>query len=123
MSGFYRKTNERKTVKRMQPVSPVFESGAHGKHERVFAKDQPPYIPLPAVVTSNGVVTRWKPTFKERLLLIFGGSLYLQVLTFGQLLQPVKLSVEEPVLEDDNHAPRSEPEEQDPSPTYSEPFL
>lgn len=84
----------------MQPVSPVFESGLCRESEIVIAKDQPPYIPLPAVVTSNGIVTRWKPTFSERLKLIFGGSLYLQVLTFGRPLQPVKLSVEEPRLEE-----------------------
>ena len=64
-----------------------------------FAKDQPEYVPLPSHRTPDGTVTtRWRLTWKERLLVAFGGSLWLQVLTFNRALQPVKLSAECPIM-------------------------
>ena len=64
-----------------------------------FAKDQPEYIPLPAYIEPDGcVTTRWHLTWKERLLIVVGGSLWLQVLTFHKPLQPVKLSATCPIM-------------------------
>lgn len=64
----------------------------------VFAKDQPEYLQLPAHVTPDGrVVTRWRLTWREKLQVVLGGCLWLQVLTFNSPLQPVKISTECPL--------------------------
>ena len=61
----------------------------------VFGKDQPEYIPLPARVGPDGVVlTCWRLSWLDRLKLILGRPLWLEVLTFNQRLQPLRLSVE-----------------------------
>jgi hypothetical protein len=66
--------------------------------EVVFAKDQPEYLPLPASVHINGLVTtRWHFGWRERLAILFGTNLYLQVHTFRAPLQPVKLTIGEPL--------------------------
>lgn len=63
----------------------------------VFAKDQPEYLPLPAHVTTDGQVTTcWEMTPEEREVFLKTGRIYLRVLTFGQPLQPLMLSVEYP---------------------------
>ena len=81
----------------MQPVSPVIDSPYI--HEVVYAKDQPEYIPLPVVKQRNGVLTsRWKLSWKERLRVLFSGSIYLQICTFNQPLQPSRVSVEPPEI-------------------------
>jgi hypothetical protein len=62
----------------------------------VFAKDQPQYIPLPAVVLDGvhgRVITRWTLTEEERQAVLEGADLYLELLTFGQPLQPMRLTV------------------------------
>lgn len=84
----------------MIPISPVFPS--HPKLEEiVFAKDQPQYRPLPAFVDSSGtVVSRWKLTWKERFQVLFGGCLWLQLMTFGGALQPSLITTEEPKLKE-----------------------
>lgn len=62
--------------------------------ELVFAKDQPEYRPLPAYRSDDGlVVTRWKLTWAERFAVLFGGNLWLSVLTFNRPIQPVKIDV------------------------------
>jgi hypothetical protein len=74
----------------MKPISPV----ASGFKETIFAKDQPQYMPLPAIVESDGTVhTRWAMSLRERLYVLFHGSVFLSVLTFNNPLQPVKLTV------------------------------
>ena len=79
----------------MKPVSPVLP----GQPEVVYAKDQPQYNLLPAIKGIDGmVITRWKLSWKERLIVLLNGDIYLQVLTFNRPLQPVKLSVEPPEL-------------------------
>lgn len=61
----------------------------------VVAKDQPEYIPLPSRYDySAGTVTfAWRLTWRERLALLFRGVLWHQVITAGQPLQPIILSV------------------------------
>lgn len=79
----------------MQPASPVAydPETRWGISEVTYAKDQPEYLPLPALKFSDGlVITRWQPSFWERLSLLFGGSVILGQLTFNQPLQPVMLS-------------------------------
>ena len=82
----------------MIPVSPVLPKAPTAREVR-FGKDQPEYIPLPGVVSRcdrQMVTTRWRLTWGERLRVLFTGHLYLQMLTFGNKLQPVKLQVEHP---------------------------
>ena len=73
----------------------------------VFAKDQPEYLPLPAHISPgrDGEATScWKMSLWERLIVLFTGKVYLQLLTFGGPLQPQILSVRNPV-DDDTQTP------------------
>jgi len=66
----------------------------------VFAKDQPQYRQLPAHVSKDGKVTCcWNLTWRERVMVLFTGKVWHQVLTFHSPLQPQKLSAEKPDLE------------------------
>lgn len=74
----------------MRPVKPEQRIGYE---DVTFAKDQPEYIPLPAITDGNYVETKWRLSWRERLTTALRGNLYLSVLTFGRPLQPVRLSV------------------------------
>jgi len=83
----------------MKPATPVIEGA--DLDETVYAKDQPPYIPLPAYKLSDErgtILTRWKLSWLERLKILFTGNMYLWVQTFGKPLQPVMLQVETPKM-------------------------
>jgi hypothetical protein len=78
----------------MKPVSPVLGE-AFADREIVIAKDQPEYMPLPAIRSDNGVVlTRWKLTDGERQAVTDGADIFLSVWTFGSI-QPIRLEVQE----------------------------
>lgn len=65
----------------------------------IYAKDQPQYLPLPAHQfpgEQGRIVFCWKLTFRERIRLLFSGTLWHEVLTFRQPLQPMKLALEKP---------------------------
>lgn len=79
----------------MKPLSPVAydPETRWGVSEITFAKDQPEYIPLPALKFQDGlVVTRWGLSFWERIQILLGGSVYLGLLTYNHPLQPIKMS-------------------------------
>lgn len=81
----------------MNPVSPVLPNQEH--RETTFAKDQPQYLPLPAIVMhgpEKEVLTRWELTDEEKIALLSGGQIYLSVWTFGHPLQPIKLRIAHP---------------------------
>lgn len=60
----------------------------------VIAKDQPEYLPLPALVFPDGrVMTEWKLSEDERGRLIAGEHLRLWIWMFGNPLQPIALEV------------------------------
>jgi len=59
----------------------------------VIAKDQPEYRPLPANTDGQMVETKWGLTWKQRLTILWHGTLYLNVLTFGRPLQPLRLTI------------------------------
>lgn len=64
-----------------------------------FAKDQKPYLPLPAYKDVDGrVITCWKANFRERLKFLFNGTIYSHTLTFNNPLQPHLLEIESPFL-------------------------
>lgn len=78
----------------MQPVSPVIK----GYEETVYAKDRPEYVPLPSIREPDGcVITRWQMTWRERLQAAMSGSVYLEVLTFNQPLQPLRMGTVPPL--------------------------
>jgi len=59
------------------------------ENNRVYAKDQPEYQPLPCYKTEDGmVVTCWQLTIRERLCVLFTGKMWWSVLTFNSPLQP-----------------------------------
>ena len=61
-----------------------------------FAADQPQYLPLQAYLSATGVVTtEWTLTDEERAVLLAGGRIRLQLLTFNQPLQPIMIKVVE----------------------------
>ena len=66
----------------------------------IYAKDQPEYLPLPVHKTDGGTVTScWKLSLFERIQVLFGGTIWLRVLTFNQPLQPMKLLIKGPFSE------------------------
>lgn len=55
----------------------------------VIAKDQPEYLPLPALVAGDGtVVSCWRLTPEELAEVQRTGCVYVGQLTFGEPLQP-----------------------------------
>jgi len=74
----------------MKPITPL---PRHGYDLIVIAKNQPQYIPLPANVRPPYVETLWKLSLWERVLVLLLGRIHLTIKTFGQPLQPVRLSV------------------------------
>lgn len=73
----------------MKPVNVSPSKPVEGGHV-VYAADQPEYQPLPVWKKPQGeVVSRWRLTWRERLAILLGRDLYLEVLTFGRPLQPL----------------------------------
>jgi hypothetical protein len=68
-------------------------------HNAIIAKDQKEYLPLPTHINDDGIITScWKLSFVERVKVLFKGCFYLRVYTFKTPLQPLKLSVDKPIL-------------------------
>ncbi len=63
-----------------------------------WAKDQPPYLPLPAYTDEQQTITCWALTWRERFAVLFGGKLWLSQMNFGQPLQPQRPSVQTPFI-------------------------
>lgn len=65
--------------------------------EIIFAKSQPEYRPLRALLArdTGRILTRWSPTPAQRQAIVEGADVFLEVMTFGQPLQPVLLSIGE----------------------------
>lgn len=81
----------------MKPVSPVIPG--ENFTETIIAEHQDEYQNLPAIKVEPGMlITRWELTFRDRLRLLFGGSVYLWIMTFGQPLQPLLMQTERPPL-------------------------
>jgi hypothetical protein len=65
----------------------------------VFAKNQPPYLPLPAYIVDEPegrVISCWKLSWRERIKILFGYPLWLSQMAFGKPLQPQKPSLDNP---------------------------
>ena len=62
----------------MRPIEPELHEKAH---RVIFAKNQPPFIPLPASVDSDGtVMTEWIFSAEDLAALMRGGKLRLWIL-------------------------------------------
>lgn len=71
------------------------------EHNKIYAEDQEPYIPLPVYEDEDHeVIHCWKLSVKERLHILFTGKLWINVLNFGQPLQPIMPMVNNPFEEE-----------------------
>jgi len=85
----------------MKPTTPVLPSHPEFP-EMTLAKDQPEYEPLPVCVIRYGngdisTISRWRFTWRERLRVLFTGTMWLEQLTFGSRLQPQLPHTREPL--------------------------
>jgi hypothetical protein len=67
------------------------------EHNKVYAKDQKEYNPLPVHDRHNYAgeqVSCWELTWKERFKVLFSGKIWLSMWTFGKPLQPVRITVD-----------------------------
>lgn len=62
----------------------------------VWAKDQKPYLPLPAFSNDTETISCWALTWRERWLLLWNGRLWLRQLNFGEKLQAQAPCVDSP---------------------------
>lgn len=67
------------------------------KHQNiVFAKDQPEYLPLPALKIDSPegeVVSCWRLSFRERIKVVFTGRVWMSLMSFNKPLTPSFLAV------------------------------
>ena len=64
----------------------------------VWAKNQPPYLPLPAFTNDKETISCWKLSWKERFKLLITGCLWLRQMNFGEALQPQSPSIDTPFI-------------------------
>lgn len=65
----------------------------------VLAEDQPEYKPLPVFRGSEvtgEVISCWRPSIIERLMILFTGRIWLSTWTFGHAFQPTLLEAGDP---------------------------
>lgn len=66
-----------------------------------YAENQPEYITLPSHKEAgdpHGIVTScWKMTWRERLLALLTGEVWLSVMSFNMPLQPVTMNIDNPI--------------------------
>jgi hypothetical protein len=66
------------------------------QHESVYAKDQPQYEPLRALISAakeGAALSRWSLTVEQRAAIADGADIYLGLLTFHRGLQPILMFV------------------------------
>lgn len=71
------------------------------EQNKVYAKDQPEYLPLPVYEDNEQggrVFSCWSLSFKERITLLFTGKIWINVLNFKKPLQPIRPMVENPFI-------------------------
>lgn len=64
--------------------------------EIVYAKDQPQYIPLRTLVSDGPerkVISRWTLTEEQRKAILDGADIFLELSTYSQPLQPIRMIV------------------------------
>lgn len=80
----------------------------------VWAKNQPPYLPLPAYSNEEETISCWRLTWLERIKVLCFGRLWLRQMNFGDALQPQAPSIDSPFVEAASPSPRppSRPQEE-----------
>ena len=71
------------------------------EQNRTFAKDQKPYLPLPAYQYLDDwkcVTSCWGMNILERFKVLFTGKVWLTMPTFGKPLNPAKIEVNKPKM-------------------------
>ena len=76
----------------MEPTSQIFP-GRNIAHETAAGEG---YVNLPYYKQNDFVITRWKATWKDRLRVLFGGSLWLYIITGNSPIQPVLIKSDAP---------------------------
>ncbi len=70
-----------------------------------YAKDQKPYLPLPAYKNHHDptgeAASCWKLSFLERIKILFTGKLWIKLLTFHEPLQPISCDINKPNFKED----------------------
>lgn len=64
----------------------------------VWAKNQPPYLPLPAYTNDKETISCWKFTWFERFQILLLGKIWLRQMNFGNALQPQSPTVKSPFI-------------------------
>lgn len=65
----------------------------------VYGDHQKEYLPLPAYKEGDGrVITCWQLSLKERIKLLFSGTIWHETLTFNNPLQPVMFHTDKPEI-------------------------
>lgn len=61
-----------------------------------WAKNQPPYLPLPAYSDDRETISCWRLSWRERFQALVSGRLWLRQMNFGASLQPQAPTFENP---------------------------
>lgn len=72
--------------------------------ETVYAKDQPEYIPLRTLRSSGpmgAVISRWTLTPEQRKAVADGADIFLELSTFRNPLQPIRMAISDGNLDPD----------------------
>ena len=66
----------------------------------VLAKDQPEYQQLPVFLSADGeeMISCWRLSLKERVILLITGRIWIRQLVFGQRLQPQLPEIYDPFI-------------------------
>ena len=65
----------------------------------IYAKDQEPYLPLPAYRDKEQIFHCWKLSILERIKILLTSKLWINVLNFNNPPQPIKPMVDNPFKE------------------------
>src|SRR3954469_1107448 len=68
----------------------------HKHVNKIYAEDQPQYQPLPVVALKSEmgeVIACWKGSFRERLIFLFTGKMWVLICTFNKPLAPSFVTV------------------------------
>ena len=66
------------------------------RREKIYAEDQPAYKPLRTLKSlgaDGAVLSRWSPTEEQRKAIAEGKDIFLELLTFNRLLQPILMFI------------------------------
>ncbi len=85
----------------IQPHNGPVVDGLEGR-ELVYAELQPQYNPLRTLVSigrARRVISRWTLTEEQRKAVAVGADIFLELLTFGHPLQPIRMAVSDGKLD------------------------